>query len=250
MQGNKQTAWIGVLVMGVVELVGSGSASAGITYTSQARSVGGKGWDWVIVPYPPYSIPVSISGSTMAPDFGPFSETWEHDPWAEQNSVLGLTGITVSGKAHAWDLYLKGGSPFIGTTSSTMIIDFTIDEPTPFVLLGELTRSSATGATGSAYFSLKGPGMTLGFFPSLGTKQPLFEEQGVLAPGAYTLKVGAFANGEGPGVAGTTSFGFILVVPSPGVGAMMAMGGAFACRRWRAGGERVTTVGIAWVNGR
>jgi hypothetical protein len=122
-------------------------------------------------------------------------------------------------------------------------VDFTVSEPTPFSLSGLLEiEELLTIAPGSVDVSLAGPSGPV-FDLSLSTSNPgdvslALDEQGVLAPGAYSFVIEADIGGaQGPagmfGFGGEGRYDLVFQVPTPGVLAAAPLGAWLLVRRRR-----------------
>ncbi len=143
-----------------------------ITYLSQDR--------WISADTGTGGTPVSKS----ATDFEPFDEkVTTNYSYATQVSTLSPWLMHVNAKAFG-----QKYNGWCGSGASNVSVTFVVTEPTPWKLAGSISVS----CSGSASWSLTGPGVNLGAFipnPNLGVLP--VNGSGVLDPGTYVIK--AFA---------------------------------------------------------
>ncbi len=188
-------------------------------------------------------IPVSDEREVYAEFSDPyFSETIRENPpapfvaWRDLANAGGAYLATIDSEAvtatrMAASGETSGGSEF-GQARSTFSITFDVDVATPYSLTGNLTENALVFNTSSA-ISLTAGATTI-FSAEADGNSVDFADAGVLAPGQYTLLAESrwFDNVEifGP----PTTYDFVLAVPEPGTGALVAAGlGIFAARAGR-----------------
>jgi hypothetical protein len=219
--------------------VGSTPAAADVILISHNRSVSAS------VSNPP------VSDSETAPGAGPFSSTVEVQDGAGTSraiasqassfDALGTTLIAV-GSVEGRLETLPGVT---GSAESLFELQFTLDAPGSYTLLGEGSVSGSSpdpGFYASYIVRLSGPGGTVFDFRDEGPPLVPAVESGALLPGNYTFTARGLSGGAGNINAGgqadftftvTSPDGGIVAVPLPGVLAMGLILGAIAQARRR-----------------
>lgn len=226
------------LALVVLTTAFANSAVASVALISANRSISGVGID--LVGSPPNQSYVEIPGSIAANGFDPFNQTLvlgAVQPFvAKQTSAISVFGFSGVGEAFATNAFIKNTKVASGSGGSDFKVEFAVDEPTPFSLVGSV-ESVLGFPFGAGLVRLDGPGIEL-IFANLKDNKNLvtFNENGILAPGAYTLT--AFADAFDPGPPGANAHGkfqFNFLIPSPGLGGVLGLGGAvvLASRRRR-----------------
>lgn len=212
------------------------SSGASVALISADRSISGVGID--LIGSPPNQTYVEIPGSIAANGFDPFNQTLVLgvvQPFvAKQTSTISVFGFSAAGEAFATNAFAKNTKVASGSGGSDFKVEFAVDEPTPFSLVGSV-ESVLGFPFGAGLVRLDGPGIEL-IFANLKDSKNLvtFNENGILAPGAYTLT--AFADAFDPGPPGANAHGkyqFNFLIPSPGLGGVLGLVGVLAWRRRR-----------------
>lgn len=212
-------------------------ATAGITYTSQAREV------HVVAGWPPITSP-----SLAARDFGPFNaETYftapNPDGWPDswgrgsQSSTLSESGVRFTGFCEGVDAYGVSGTG-VGAGVSTLDVAFTVTGSAGWTwLLGGEVDAAGREPTGGLLveFTRVSPGPEL-LFRFRAYDDPIFFTSGSLPDGEYRLRCEMSGGWSGPGSGGASvRYDIALdIVPGPGPLAMAATLPLLAARRRRA----------------
>ncbi len=177
---NRLTLALGVVAIGHLGSGGSAWArSEPIVYTSQERFI--EAWG---IEFNPYPFPSSVHEKIVAKDFGPF----EADLYlgqivgaAKQTSVLEPYRIVAQG--HAEGNHYQNGAGAVGT--SDLLVKFTLTQPMPFRVHGFVDKFYSMG--GETEVSLTGPGTAYKFMAGFPLNKVVFDEEGTLPAGNYTL---------------------------------------------------------------
>ncbi len=192
------------------------SAEAGFTYTSQVRAVGVNS-NYFCEPE------LSESIGLTAPDFGPFIETVTLTSFpgdsASQNSTLSSHAIAVVGSAVATE-YAGCAGTASASSGSGFSVTLNVAEPVWAELHLALEFEGEGYASEGSYYKVHGPSLDFeaGWYDIVfGGAPSSIDWIGILAPGDYTVEIGAVASADGAyGFGGWTSSTLTLETTGPG----------------------------------